>query len=295
MPTWDVGAVAADDGVELWVEITGGGPGLPLVLCHGGPGMWDNLGPLATLVDHDRQVVRWDQRGCGRSSGADGPFSVAQSLADLTAIRRALDIDRWVVGGHSWGASLALRAVLDDPTAAAGLLYVSGTGLGRDWHAAYKAAPAARLTPEQLERCETLEALARRTRDEEVEWRALRWAPDFADPARSFELASIDAAAPWQVNMACNAAINAETKTWDMSAIRSGCESLDIPALLVHGARDPRPPFAIDDLADAIPDAQVAIIDEAGHLPWLERPGAVATILRRWLSDRDGHQRAGRS
>lgn len=276
--------IAADDGVELWVEVTGTAAGVPLVLCHGGPGMWDNLGPLAALLDHDRQVVRWDQRGCGRSRGAEGPFSVGQSLADLDAIRRALGIARWVVGGHSWGASLALRAVLADPTSAAGLLYLSGTGLGRNWHAAYEAAPADRLAPEQLARCEVLESLPTRTPAEEVEWRALRWAPDFADTSRALELASIDATAPWQVNMACNAAINAETKTWDATAIRARCESLDVPALLVHGAQDPRPPFAIDDLAAAIPRAEVSIIDDAGHLPWLERPGAIAAVLRPWLS-----------
>jgi len=281
-----MGAISADDGVELWVEVTGRDSGTPLVLCHGGPGMWDNLGPLAALLDHERQVVRWDQRGCGRSGGADGPFSVGQSLADLDAVRRHFGIRRWIVGGHSWRASLALQAVLADPNSAAGLLYMSGTGLGPSWHPAYKAAPAERLTLEQLARCEALEALPRRTPAEEVEWRTLRWAPDFADRSRALELASIDAGAPWPVNMACNAAINAETKTWDVRTIRAQCESLDVPALLVHGAQDPRPPFAIDDLASAIPSGEVRIIDDAGHSPWLERPGAVAAGLRPWLSAR---------
>ena len=278
--------IAADDGVDLWVEVTSGGDGLPVVLCHGGPGMWDNLGPLATLLDHARSVVRWDQRGCGRSGGIDGPFSLERSLADLDAIRRELGIERWIVGGHSWGASLALRAVLADPASAAGLLYLSGTGLGRRWHASYKAAPAERLTTEQLARCDALEALPNRTRAEEIEWRTLRWAPDFADPGRALELAALDAGAPWSVNFECNASINAETKTWDMAAIRDRCATLDVPTLLVHGQHDPRPPFAIDELAAALPDATVEIIDDAGHLPWLERPGAVAAVVRPWLAER---------
>ena len=280
--TW----IAADDGVALWVEVSGGGTGLPLVLCHGGPGMWDNLGPLAALVDQDRLVVRWDQRGCGRSGGTSGPFSIQQSLSDLAAVRRALGIERWIVGGHSWGASLALHSVLADPASAAGLLYVSGTGLGRSWHAAYKAAPRQRLTPAQLARCEALETQAGRTREEEVEWRTLRWAPDFADPGRALELASIDAGAPWHVNMTCNAAINAETKRLDVDLLTEECRSIAVPVLLLHGAVDPRPPYAIDDLAAAIPTVEVAVIDDVGHLPWLERPGAVARLLRPWLSNR---------
>jgi proline iminopeptidase len=280
-----VGVVEVDDGVGLWVERTGGGPGVPLVLCHGGPGLWDNLGPLAALVDQERLVVRWDQRGCGRSGGTAGPFSVERFVADLEAIRHALGISRWVIGGHSWGAALALRAALANPEAAAGLLYLSGTGLGRDWHAAYAAAPTERLTPEQLARCRALKALDERTPAEEVEWRTLRWAPDFADRERAIELAAIDAAAPWPINRECNATINAETKTWNAAVLLDACARLPVPALLIHGAQDPRPPCAIDDLAQTIPDANVSVIDNAGHTPWLERPGAVASILRPWLNN----------
>lgn len=276
--------VQVDDGVGLWFEQTGDGPGVPLVLCHGGPGMWDNLGPLAALLDQERPVVRWDQRGCGRSGGAGGPFTLQRFLADLDAIRQQLGVSRWIVGGHSWGASLALRSVLADPLHSAGLLYLSGTGLGRSWHAAYKAAPAERLTAQQLARWEALEALEHRTTAEQIEWRTLCWAPDFADRQRAVELARIDATAPWPVNMECNAAINAETRTWDSDGLLDACESIDAPTLLLHGADDPRPPYAIDDLAAAIPHAEVHVVDDVGHAPWLERPGAVAAILRPWLN-----------
>ncbi|MEM7275197.1 MAG: alpha/beta hydrolase [Actinomycetota bacterium] len=239
------------------------------------------------MLDHDRPVVRWDQRGCGRSGGKQGPFTVDRFVQDLDAIRHALGISRWIVGGHSWGASLALQAVLANPATSAGLLYLSGTGTGRRWHAAYKAAPGARLTPEQLARCETLGAIETRTSAEEIEWRALRWAPDFANRARAMELAAIDAEAPWPLNRECNAAINAETTAWNEPELLSACTQITVPTLLVHGAEDPRPASAIDDLAQAIPDATVSVVDAAGHAPWLERPGAIASIIRPWLNGLD--------
>jgi proline iminopeptidase len=281
-----VGTFVGDDGVRLWFECTGAGSGVPLVLCHGGPGMWDYLGPLAALLDQTRVVVRWDQRGCGRSEGHDGPFSIGQSVADLDALRRHLSVDRWVVGGHSWGASLALHAVLVAPSYAAGLLYMSGTGLGRDWHPYYKAAPAKRLTPSQLVRLAELDANPDRTDDESVEWRTLHWLPDFADGEHAAELAAINAYAPWPVNLECNSMINAETKTLDPAELRERCAALDVPTLIVHGEHDPRPPFAIDDLATALPIVEVEIIGGVSHNPWLERPGAVAALVRRWLAAR---------
>jgi pimeloyl-ACP methyl ester carboxylesterase len=66
-------AVRTDDGCRLWALQTGHGP--PLVLCHGGPGLWDMFDDLAPTLADAARVVRWDQRGCGRSERR-GPFTV---------------------------------------------------------------------------------------------------------------------------------------------------------------------------------------------------------------------------
>jgi hypothetical protein len=56
----EVRMVEADDGVELWVEVTGSDDRVPVVLCHGGPGLWDNLGVLAALLEISTNLVyRW--------------------------------------------------------------------------------------------------------------------------------------------------------------------------------------------------------------------------------------------
>jgi proline iminopeptidase len=96
-------SVTIRDGTLLWIAVT---DGPPLVCCHGGPGIWDYFEPLGSLLSNRFSVIRFGQRGCGRSTGA-GPFTVAQALADLDQLRSALGIDRWAVLGHSWGAELA--------------------------------------------------------------------------------------------------------------------------------------------------------------------------------------------
>ncbi len=119
--------------------MAGAGRGAPLILCHGGPGLWDMFGSLAGSLAGDVRAVRWDQRGCGRSERR-GPYSVARSVADLDAVRAALDVERVAVLGHSWGATLALRYALDHPDRVSALIYVSGTGLGWDWHEPFQRA-----------------------------------------------------------------------------------------------------------------------------------------------------------
>ncbi|MEO5928602.1 MAG: alpha/beta fold hydrolase, partial [Candidatus Kapaibacterium sp.] len=75
------------------------GTGIPIVLCHGGPGACDNLGIVAGMIDDIATVYRYDQRGCGRSE-RQPPYHVATHVADLEELRRGLGVERWIVGGH---------------------------------------------------------------------------------------------------------------------------------------------------------------------------------------------------
>jgi proline iminopeptidase len=60
--------VPTEDGELLWTATVGTEP--PPVLCHGGPGLWDDQGPVARMVEDLATVHRYDQRGCGRSCGS---------------------------------------------------------------------------------------------------------------------------------------------------------------------------------------------------------------------------------
>jgi proline iminopeptidase len=124
------------NGARLRLEVTGKGD--PLVLLHGGPGIPDDLGPLASLLP-EFQVLRFDQRGGGASS-VTPPFDVPTLLADLEGLREHLGVETWVVAGHSWGADLALAYALAYPERTRALVSISGTGIqnDRDWKAAYE-------------------------------------------------------------------------------------------------------------------------------------------------------------
>ena len=56
------------------------------------------------MVEDLAEVICWDQRGGGRSDRS-GPYSIARFVADLERLRHAHGLERWVVGGHSWGGS----------------------------------------------------------------------------------------------------------------------------------------------------------------------------------------------
>ena len=124
---------AVPGGHQLMLTQHGCADGQPVLVLHGGPGSgcaaWLRRGFDAALY----RVICLDQRGAGASqpAGATRHNSTAHLLADLRRLRQHLAIRRWLVVGGSWGATLALAHVADQPEAAAGLL-LRASFLARD-------------------------------------------------------------------------------------------------------------------------------------------------------------------
>lgn len=262
------------DGAALWTTASGTGP--TVVCCHGGPGLWDYLGTLAALIDDEFTVVRFDQRGCGRSTGG-GPFTIEQAVDDMEQLRQALGCGRWAVIGHSWGAELAVRYAARHPDRTAAIVYIAGVGAGNGFRDAFAAERDRRLGAD-YQRWSQLRDRDR-TPAEEREWCLLQWRPDYSpgpDAARhALEL--------WQtrppgaaVNTAANRQLWGDRATEDLlaAATRVTC-----PVRMIFGADDPRPWSASEELLAVLPDASRTVFDGAGHAPWVERPEDVRHAL----------------
>jgi len=109
---------------SLHVEECGNPRGKPVVFLHGGPG--GGIQPLyRQYFDPDRwRIILFDQRGCGRST----PFAELTGnttwdlVSDIETIRRALNIEKWVVFGGSWGSTLALAYAETHPESCVALI-----------------------------------------------------------------------------------------------------------------------------------------------------------------------------
>lgn len=64
------------NGANIWTARTGAG--YPVILCNGGPGCCDYLKPVSDMLDDTAQVIRFEERGCGRSD-SDPPFNIEPS------------------------------------------------------------------------------------------------------------------------------------------------------------------------------------------------------------------------
>ena len=132
--TWlDVG-----DGHEIRVETWGDPAGAPVLFLHGGPGSGCQPNHRALFDPGRVRAVFVDQRGAGRSrpKGERRANSTAHLVADLEAVRTHLGIERWLVTGGSWGATLALAYAQAHPARVAALALRAvflGTRAELDW------------------------------------------------------------------------------------------------------------------------------------------------------------------
>lgn len=268
--------VRIDDDL-IWTVHQGVGA-LPVVLCHGGPGAYDTLGPVADMIDDLAMVYRYDQRGSGRSDRV-GPYTVERFVEDLDTIRRHFGIERWIVGGHSAGANLALRYAMVHADRVIGLIYLNGTGLEREWidddgvrhdWRDYHLACDAKLSTQQRLRLESL--TDREARQEIIN------ETDYYDPESVSQKQTYDQS---MINMEVN-----ETLEHMADATHAAdAAKLEIPALIIHGEGDPRPLKPVKRMADMLLNARLHVIEKMGHYPYLEAVDQTRKILRQFISE----------
>ena len=95
---------------DLYVEESGNPQGKPIVFIHGGPGGGTEPWQRTFFNPEKYRIVLFDQRGCGKSTPhAELKDNTTWDLvADMEKIRELLGIDKWIVFGGSWGSTLAL-------------------------------------------------------------------------------------------------------------------------------------------------------------------------------------------
>ena len=104
------GFLEVDTGHALYWEMCGNPQGLPALFLHGGPGGGCSANSRRYFDPARYRIILFDQRGCGRSTpnGSLASNTTAHLVNDMEVLRTAFKVERWLLFGGSWGATLAL-------------------------------------------------------------------------------------------------------------------------------------------------------------------------------------------
>lgn len=261
------------------------GEGPPLLLIHGWGGSsrhW--LGAFVTLV-RQHTVYALDLPGFGESPPASHGGGLGRLVEATLAFIDAVGLPRYGLAGHSLGGAVALLAAAARPAAVDRLALV-GFGLPRtpEEGARYAAlgaqmGAATALWAPWLTLSRPWLALSR-------PWRQLAWTtpplPALLAGPLLHRMPDPDALALGVVDLAAMdalAAMEGAATQGDPQVSRAATQAA-MPTLVLGGRQDPIfPPSSAAALAAALPDAQLIVLDECGHVPMAEQPAACYAAL----------------
>lgn len=114
----------------LHVAESGNKEGVPVIVLHGGPGypMSDNFRRFWDPKVF--RIITFHQRGCGLSTPKNSMVrnTTKWLIRDIEKIRRNMGIERWIVEGGSWGATLGVMYAIEYPKVVMHLI-ISGLSL----------------------------------------------------------------------------------------------------------------------------------------------------------------------
>ena len=116
-------------GGKIWYKVSGTGKGIPVVILHGGPGMSSIYLKVFDDLGNDRQVVRYDQLGGGKSDKITDKalFTIDHFVKELELLRIHLGVEKWHVLGHSFGTIIALEYYRAYPERVSSLIFSSSS------------------------------------------------------------------------------------------------------------------------------------------------------------------------
>jgi proline iminopeptidase len=246
-----------------------------LIVLHGGPGADQRyLQPQLLHLADRREAIFYDQRGGGRSP-AQGAITWRTQVDDLAAVVGEFHMDPPDIVGFSWGALLALLAAGTGAVRPRRLVLIDPAPITRQYRAQFEANMAARQEAVAPER-EALRQSGLAGRDADAyRQRAfeLSVAGYFANPARAHDLT------PFRVMGRVQQSVWESLEDYDM---RPELAHIRCPAIVVHGRQDPVPLASSEDVARDL-GAELVVIDDCGHVPFVEQPAALFASLDRFL------------
>lgn len=265
----------------------------PILLLHGGPGSTHNYFEVLDRLSEDgRQVISYDQIGCGNSFVEGHPelWNSKVWMDELIAIRHHLHLDEVHILGQSWGGMLLIEYLITKKPQGVCSAILSST------------------LPENELWCREQHRMIRMM--SEADQKAIAQ----AETTGNYQDKDYVAANNRYMELHCAGAVNEDSPECLRRPKKAGTESylvgwgpneynatgtlsyyhfterlneITAPCLITSGTNDLCTPFVAKTMLDLIPDARWELFEDARHMSFVEQNDKYCQILSEWLKNND--------
>ncbi len=253
---------------DAWLRISQQGDGeVPVVLIHGYGSRLEAFSEVQPAISVHRKTISIDLRGFGQSERPAGSYGPEAHADDVVALLDQLGIERAVLVGHSYGASVALRVAMRHPQRVAGLVLVSPFALASQMNSTLKWAQLPVVG-------EWLFTSAYRDFNGEKALFA------FYDGQKYVSVEALDAIEANQAIAGTTYAALGTVRGLDYGFVEAQYATISAPITVVWGEQDRVVP--IRQSAEFVAHFQhisLVRVANCGHMPLWEQPGAVVKAI----------------
>lgn len=269
------------DGKIAYYTLSASPDTVPLLVISGGPGSdhrYMHAAGAFEALAAERRVVMYDQRATGASAPAPEEPTIDLWLEDIEAIRRALGTERLDLLGHSFGGYLAMSYATSRPRHTRSLVLVDSAAPALDENVQL----LGQVYPERAARWQSLrQGLPTRFPATDIE---VFFSMEFVDPGWLDRFVGHVESLTYDIGV--NDALRADMNRRDLAAQVSGIER---PVLVLHGRFDSvLAPVNSWNIHKTIPGSRFHIIEQSGHMPFIERRDEFNDVVRGFLAGLDG-------
>jgi proline iminopeptidase len=257
------------------------GKGTPIVILHGGPGLDHTyLLPQMGKLSKNYQLIFYDQRASGGSSGNADSISITMDnfIQDLEGIRKAFNLGKMNLLGHSFGGLLAMYYSIKYPDNLNSLILLNTAGASREF-IDKPGNPKCKMSPEDRDALKTLmesDAFLNFTTDGMEKFFRLNFKKNFYDKSLlgSLNLSLNENTAkhvPYINSILLNSLGNFD--------IHYQLKAIKCITLIIHSEYDPVRLELIERIQNNISNSKLVVLEKCGHFPFIESQEKLFSIL----------------
>ncbi|NNE33022.1 MAG: alpha/beta fold hydrolase [Winogradskyella sp.] len=261
------------------------GEGKPILIINGGPGMnSDGFETIAKTLSKTHQAIIYDQRGTGRSE-IDiinrSTMTMELMLRDIETIRTHLNIESWIIFGHSFGGMLGSFYASKFPERVSAMILSSSGGMDLSLLRSLDIRSA--LTETQQD---SLAFWTQKINNGDSTYQTRYQRGKYLAPAYLYDQSLVNVVAHrlTQGNMQINSLI------WqDMQRINFDCKnqlkSFTKPVLIIQGKQDIIDKSIAQTADKVFQNSTLVYVDKSAHYGWLEQPELYFDSVNLFLSN----------